>query len=496
MVDADLSKTITKPVTGLALWAFITATFPFPTTAQLPRTSTLAQASQNFRGSIPRAAYTLGGGDIIHVDLLGLPPQYSGDYQIPADGAIVAPLVGRVPVYGLTLQQANALLLREYNRFLKNPQITVRLVATRPINIFISGEVNRPGSYTLNLTGGAGNNPGVQFPTLIQGIATAGGITAAADIRQIRVTRQAGTASQEVINLNLWELLQNGQTSQDLTVRDGDTIFIPTTSQVNQAEIRLLSRASFATDPTRASTITVVGEVYRPGSYVVDPGVVSVTTGTNTTTTSTPKLPTVTRVIQLAGGVKPVADIRRIQVRRVTKTGTEQLFGVDLWQLLQTGDINQDAILQDGDTIVIPTATAVNPAEATRLAEATFSPDTIQVSVIGEVEAPGLLRLKPNTPLNQAILAAGGFRRGRAKRNAVELVRLNPDGTVLKRTIPVDLAQGINDANNPILRNTDIIVVNSSNYARVTDTLNTVLSPASAVLSIFSLPSVIRAIFR
>jgi polysaccharide export outer membrane protein len=71
----------------------------------------------------------------------------------------------------------------------------------------------------------------------------------------------------------------------------------------------------------------------------------------------------VTRAIDLAGGIKPLADVRRVQLRRLTKSGTEQLIDINLWQLLQTGDVSQDAILQDGDTIVVPTATVVNPAE-------------------------------------------------------------------------------------------------------------------------------------
>jgi polysaccharide export outer membrane protein len=145
--------------------------------------------------------------------------------------------------------------------------------------------------------------------------------------------------------------------------------------------------------------------------------------------------------------------------------------------------------VQEGDTIIIPTSTDVNPAEATALADASFSPSSIQVSVVGEVKSAGLVSLQPNTPLNQAILTAGGFNDSRAKKKNVELIRLNPDGTVTKRTLPINLAQNINDKNNPILRNNDIVVVGRSGAARVGDTIGTlfgpIISPFLGILNIF-----------
>jgi len=47
--------------------------------------------------------------------------------------------------------------------------------------------------------------------------------------------------------------------------------------------------------------------------------------------------------------------------------------------------------------------------------DASFSPTTIQVSVVGEVKNPGLVNIPPNTPLNQGLLTAGGFNNSRAK---------------------------------------------------------------------------------
>ena len=190
-----------------------------------------------------------------------------------------------------------------------------------------------------------------------------------------------------------------------------------------------------------------------------------------------------------------MADIRQIQLRRFTKAGAEYQIPVNLWQLLQQGDFTQDPILQDGDTIIVPTTTQVSPAEATELATATFAPETIQVSVVGEVIEPGLVEVPPNTPLNQGLLAAGGFDPKRARKHSVELIRLNPDGTVSQRTIPIDFAQGINEQSNPRLQNNDIIVVNRSGTVQVTDAISTILEPINpfvGVLRIFQVLGILE----
>jgi polysaccharide export outer membrane protein len=193
------------------------------------------------------------------------------------------------------------------------------------------------------------------------------------------------------------------------------------------------------------------------------------------------------RAIQLSGGITSQADVRNIKVRRPTRTDKEQTLNINLWELLQSGDLNQDVVVQDGDTIIVPTATQVNTAEVTQLATTTLSPATIKVGVVGEVKRPGVTELQPNSSLNQALLAAGGFNDARASSSSVDLVRLNSNGTVTKRAVKVDLSKGINEETNPILRNNDVIVVNRSVLARTGDTLGAVTAPLAPVFSIISL---------
>ncbi|MDZ8051872.1 MAG: SLBB domain-containing protein [Aulosira sp. ZfuVER01] len=423
--------------------------------------------------------YTLGGGDLIRVNVFEV-PEYTGEYQIPPGGSINLPLIGSVSVLGLTTEQAADDIAQRYARFLKRPLISVNLLSPRPINIFVAGEVTRPGAYTLSLQGGAGNNPGVQYPTVLAALTTAQGVTLAADVTQVQLRRKLGRSGEQTVSLNLKELIQTGRIGPDITLRDGDTIVVPTATAFNVAEARNLFAANFAADPSRPRTVAIIGEVNRPGSYLVTTGATQGEQGGATGT----GLPTLTRAIQLAGGITPQADIRGLKLRRPTRIGTEQTIDVNLWQLLQSGDVNQDVIVQDGDTIVVPTATEINPAEATQLATTTLSPTSIQVGVVGEVKRPGTVEIKPNSSLNQALLAAGGFNDARAKSGAVDLIRLNPNGSVTKRVVQVDFSQGINEKTNPILRNNDVVLVSRNGTARTGDTLGALFGPIGGVLSI------------
>jgi len=141
--------------------------------------------------------------------------------------------------------------------------------------------------------------------------------------------------------------------------------------------------------------------------------------------------------------------------------------------------------LRDGDRIIVPEASEQTPAESTQIAEANFSPETIQVSLVGEVKSPGRIQVEPNTPLNQALLASGGFDRGRADEGEVHLIRLQKDGTVTRREIPVDFSEGISFESNPTLRDGDIVVAERNTLTKVSDTVSNIFRPFTSIFSVF-----------
>ncbi|PAX52846.1 polysaccharide biosynthesis/export family protein [Brunnivagina elsteri] len=490
MVNTKTLKLLSHPILALMLLTSINAVFATPSHAQAKkrRTTPRTAPARVFQSNTPASgildtSYTLGGGDLIKVNVFEV-PEYTGEYQVPPGGAINLPLIGSVPVLGLTTEQAADDIARRYARFLKRPIISVNLLSPRPINVLVSGEVTRPGGYSLSLQGGAGNAPGVQYPTIISAITNAQGYTLSADITQVQVRRRIGRTGEQLVSLNLQELLRTGRLPQDITLRDGDTIYIPRIANFNLASARNQASSSFAADPTRPRNVAVIGEVLRPGSYLVTSGATEAGANNPSNLPGITGQPTVMRAIQLAGGIGPRADVRNVVLRRQTRTGDPQNININLWQLLQ-GDIDQDTILQDGDTLFVATATDVNRAELTQLASTTLSPSKIQVGVVGEVKRAGPVDIQPNSTLNQALLAAGGFDGVRANSKAVDLVRLNPDGSVTKRVVKIDLAAGLNEQTNPVLLNNDVIIVGRNGLAKGGDTASGIINPVGGLLGVF-----------
>lgn len=465
----------------IAITSFVTS-YPFASVAQTsPRSVNLIDRIPSTTPPPPQIdnAYTLGAGDRLRVDIFQV-PQYSGEQEVLVNGTLNLPVVGSVVVEGMSLEQAAQAIASQYSRILRRPIVTLNLLTPRPLRVGIAGEVNRPGSYTLN-------REGSQFPTLTQVLETAGGIRQSADLHQVEIRRPQRVGREQLIRVDLWQFLQTGDLQYDVVVRDGDTIFIPTATSVNLAESPQLAAASFAAKQNAPINIAVVGEVFRPGPYTVAGTARTAQAGVPGGTGGSDTAPTVTRAIQVAGGIMPTADIRRIQIHRLTRTGPEQVIEVNLWQLLEGGDLRQDVILQDGDTISVPIAEKIDATEAARIASASFSPDTIKVNVVGEVVRPGIVEVPPNTSLNQAVLAAGGFNT-RASRSSVDLIRLNVNGSVSRQRMRVDFAQGINDTSNPALRNNDVVVVGRSGLASFSDALGTATDPLGRFFSLFTLP--------
>lgn len=246
-----------------------------------------------------------------------------------------------------------------------------------------------------------------------------------------------------------------------------------------------LRRAAVTVSPVslRPVSVGVAGEVNRPGAYTPSS---DNNQGNQNTQQNSVGFLTLTEAIELAGGITERANLRQIEVRRPQSNGREEVIAVNLWDLVESGSLANDLILQGGDSVYVPTAQALTPEEVTRLSSVSFAPDTIQVYVAGEVESPGAVQVAPNTPLNQALLAAGGFNR-RAATDTIELVRLNPDGTVNKQTISVDFAQGINDEGNPIMRDGDVLIVRRSGLAAFSDNASLTLGPLGQIFNILNI---------
>jgi len=243
---------------------------------------------------------------------------------------------------------------------------------------------------------------------------------------------------------------------------------------------RFLRQPMITLAPVRLQPVRVAvsGAVRRPGAYTVQQS--QANDDVNSAFDS--RFPTLTEAIAQAGGVTAKANIREVILRRTVSSNQKQATTYNLWELIRSGDLSKDVILQSGDEIFIPVAEALTPQEASDLAAANFAPDTVNIYVTGEVEEPGQIQVPLNTSLNEVLLNAGGFNQ-RANRGRVTLVRLAPDGTALQQEIHVDFTQDINESNNPILQDRDVVVVERSGIARFGDNTNIILNPFTQILN-------------
>jgi polysaccharide biosynthesis/export protein len=358
---------------------------PFSSVAA-PTKARKTQTPAKVRVTAPQGAfadsYTLGPGDRLRVDIFNV-PEYSGEFYVLADGTVNLPVIGAIRVQGATIQRTSSVLTGYFARYVKRPIVTISLVAPRPVQFAIAGEVTRAGSYTIPFT--VDNR---KFPSISQAIQLAGGTTQTANLRQVKVRR---AATGRIITVNMLDVLQRGNTSQDISLRDGDTVYISRSENVSAADLSRVSGSNLANQDTNIK-VAVIGEVGKPGTYTLKGDSNPAASGTGRVTP-----PTLTEAIKIAGGSTPSADLSRIKVRRNTRNGPGQTVGINLLSLLQSGDFSQDIVLQDGDTILLPTTTSVNNANSSLIAASNLGPQSItpvKVIIAGEVNRPGSYTVK------------------------------------------------------------------------------------------------------
>lgn len=240
----------------------------------------------------------------------------------------------------------------------------------------------------------------------------------------------------------------------------------------------------------RPLQVSVVGEVVTPGLYSLTSSEGSQVEGA---AVSLSGLPTVVTAIQKAGGFTLNANLAdvRLQRRIPGEAALQRETELNLISLLRQGDKAQNPFLFDGDTLVIGTAQTPDK-EVMELAATNFSPQQIDVTVVGEVVNPGRLNLAANTPVVQAVLAAGGPTNFRGKRSDVELVRINRNGTATRQLITINYGQGVSGVSNPPLRDGDTVVVNRTAYAVATDAFGAVVTPLTGLVNVLTLLQLVK----
>lgn len=238
--------------------------------------------------------------------------------------------------------------------------------------------------------------------------------------------------------------------------------------------------------------VLVSGEVQRPGIYAI--GEDSVNTLSNTDGGEINKIsskgwPTVVEALQKAGGVSSKGDIRNIELRR--GNDPQKIIVLNFWDSLKNGEPAYNPYIYDEDSIRVLEVKSRPESESLAIAGSSFSPSSITVNVIGEVENPGTKKIRANSPLNTAIFSAGGLNEYSDKNN-IKMIRLKNDGSVQKKSYEFSKLTNINDATNPALRDGDIIVVPKNKLASFTSSLKFVIEPVGPIINAASLYKILN----
>ncbi len=239
--------------------------------------------------------YQIGPGDLLDVKVYEA-QDLSTEARVSTRGTVTYPLLGEVDLGGLTVQEAEKRLRGLLQaKYVKDPHVSIFIKEYRSKKVAVVGAVKNPGDYELLNRG-----------HLLEAIALAGGLTDNAG--QIVYLTHQGTDKQ--IKIDLDELLVKGNTSLNLPVQMGDTVFVP-----------------------EAGVYYVNGAVKKGGQFLLKKPV------------------TVSRAVQIAGGLTIGARASHVTLIRFNEDGDKQIIPVDL-KAIEKGE-REDIALQDQDVVFV-----------------------------------------------------------------------------------------------------------------------------------------------
>lgn len=161
--------------------------------------------------------YRLQSTDVISITVHGQ-PDLATKTRVTADGNITFPLLGKVSVQGLTVQdleqKMKALLEKDY---LVNAQVVVFIEEYCPRQVSVMGEVKNPGKYDMS---------GEKVTTLMQAIAMAGGFTEHADITKTKIMR-VENGEKKAIVINVKDITEKDRKDGDIALEPEDIVVVP-----------------------------------------------------------------------------------------------------------------------------------------------------------------------------------------------------------------------------------------------------------------------------
>ena len=183
---------------------------------------------------------------------------YQANVKVLSDGTINLPRIGTIEVWGLSLEEARQRISAAYEVFLRRPIVYLDLVTARPVKVTVTGEVERPGVFSLPTQAEGG------WPTLVDVVQKAGGVSASGDLSRIEVLRPAVRrgGSMRRYQFDYLTVLREGGHAPNPLIYDGDSIRLYKNEEVDNADLITTAASNFAPDTIR---VNVIGEVAKPG---------------------------------------------------------------------------------------------------------------------------------------------------------------------------------------------------------------------------------------
>jgi polysaccharide export outer membrane protein len=157
--------------------------------------------------------FTLGPADVIRVNVWKN-TDLSQTVTVGPDGFVSLPLLGDVHVAGMTANELAHSLSSQLTSYVVSAQVTVSVVEIRSRQVYVTGQVGRPGGYPL-----------VAPITVLQLIAQAGGLNTFANRKAIIVLRGSSGSTQR-LHFNYVAAI-HGDDKQNITLQPGDTVVVP-----------------------------------------------------------------------------------------------------------------------------------------------------------------------------------------------------------------------------------------------------------------------------
>lgn len=182
-------------------------------TSTSPVARTSEHSAETVRALVEISQYIIGPADVIRVNVWKN-TDLSETVTVGPDGFISLPLLGDVRVSGMTANQLSKALDMRLADFVVKAQVTVSIVEIRSRQVYVMGQVGKPGGYPL-----------ITPLTVLQVIAQAGGLTAFAHRKSILILRETNGSTQR-LKFDYVAAL-NGHEKQNIVLQPGDTVVVP-----------------------------------------------------------------------------------------------------------------------------------------------------------------------------------------------------------------------------------------------------------------------------